>query len=92
MTYRRIPLEEWFGIHPALKDSYIWSDDGWFAEMKAMRAHGMNEGEWFRQDRLSRAMYTGGLIAEGALQSMQSHDNAEEQKARREAEDRAKGR
>ena len=67
-------------------------DDGWFSEMKAMRAHGMCETEWFKQDRLSRAMYTGGMIAEGALNAMQSHDNAEEAKARREAEDKAKGR
>lgn len=57
-----------------------------------MRAHGMNEIEWFRQDRLSRAMYAGGLIADGALSAMQQHDQAEEVKARREAEDKAKGR
>ena len=67
-------------------------DDGWFSEMKAMRAHGMNEIEWFRQDRLSRAMYTGGMIADGALNAMGQHDHAEEAKARREAEDKAKGR
>jgi hypothetical protein len=92
LKYRNAPIEDWFGVHPALKDSHTWSDDGWFAEFKTMKEFGKLESEWFKQDRLTRMLYVGGLMAEGALQAMESFDRAEEQKMKAEAERKARGR
>lgn len=51
-----------------------------------MKAFTMPPDVWYSQPREMRVFLTGGNVADGALQSMENHDRAEEAKARREAE------
>lgn len=86
IRYRGRKLEEWIGVHEALRDGYTETENGLFSEFKAMKAFTMPPDVWYSQPREMRVFLTGGTAAEGALQSMEQHDRAEEAKARREAE------
>lgn len=86
IRYRGRLLEEWFGVHEALKDGYTDTEDGMFSEFKAMRAHGMSAEQWYAQPREMRILKTGGIVADGALGAMEQHDRAAEAESRRKAE------
>lgn len=90
IRYRGKKLEEWIGVHEALRDGYTETEDGLFSEFKAMKAFTMPPDIWYRQPREMRIFLTGGNVVDGALQSMEQHDRAEEAKARREIESKKK--
>lgn len=73
-------------MHEALRDGYTETENGLFSEFKAMKAFTKLPAVWYSQPREMRIFLTSGNVADGALQSMEQHDRAEEAKARREIE------
>lgn len=82
LKYNGLELNDWFDNHPIYKGGYktttIDPYDSLFAEFRACMALGIDPDVYFKKDKLSRMMITGGYIADNALTNMRNYDVAKD--------------
>ena len=76
----------WFGNHPVFKEGVkVNASDTLWSELQACIKFGLDPDEYFKKDKFSRMMITGGSVADSAIEAMRSYDTAKmrEQEAER---------
>ena len=79
LTYNGLDLLDCIDRHPVFHEgAKVYAPDNLWAEFQSCLKLGLDPDIYFQKDRFSRILITGGVIADGAINSMRQWDAAKE--------------